>query len=182
MVKTAPLFCTIRKGVPPRTSSETSRDEAETRLSVQSVPGAIAPPEMSDVEALRIEMDRRLYHFQVVELRHNTNKDFRIKRLVVPFANGQMWLPLKLIKTRIVDPGGGRAPEAKVYDAVHELVEDELMLYTGDQGSIPHDDMIDCMADLTDEEVMARFTPPEGGMHGEARGGGSRGRGGLFAR
>ena len=71
---------------------------------------------------------------------------------------------MKLIKTRIVDPGGGRAPEAKVYDAVHELVEDELMLYTGDQSSIPHDDIIDCMADLTDEEVMARFTPPEGGM------------------
>jgi hypothetical protein len=45
---------------------------------------------------------------------------------------------------------------------VHELVEDEMMLYTGDQGSIPHDDMLDCMADLTDEEVMARFTPPEG--------------------
>lgn len=119
---------------------------------------------MSDVEALRMEMDRRLYHFTVIELHHNTNKDFRIKRLVVPFANGQMWLPLKLVKTRIVDPGGGRAPEAKVYDAIHELVEDELMLYTGDQGSIPHDDIIDCMADLTDEEVIARFTPPEGGM------------------
>ena len=54
------------------------------------------------------------------------------------------------------------SPEAKVYDAVHELVEDEMMLYTGDQESIPHDDMLDCMADLTDEEVMARFTPPEG--------------------
>ena len=119
---------------------------------------------MSDVEALRIEMDRRIYHFHVVELRHNTNKDYRIKRLVVPFANGEIWLPLKLIKTRIVDPGGGRVPEAKVYDAVQEMVEDELMMYTGDQGSIPHDDMIDCMADLTDEEVLAEFTPPEGGV------------------
>ena len=38
-----------------------------------------------------------------------------------------------------------------------------MMLYTGDQASIPHDDMIDCMADLTDEEVLRDFTPPEGG-------------------
>lgn len=119
---------------------------------------------MSDVEALRIEMDRRIYHFHVVELRHNTNKDFRIKRLVVPFANAEIWLPLKLIKTRIVDPGGGRVPEAKVYDAIQELVEDELLMYTGDQTSIPHDDIIDCMADLTDEEVLASFTPPDGGV------------------
>lgn len=119
---------------------------------------------MSDVEALRIEMDRRIYHFHVVELRHNTNKDFRIKRLVVPFANAEIWFPLKLIKTRIVDPGGGRVPEAKVYDAIQELVEDELLMYTGDQTSIPHDDIIDCMADLTDEEVLASFTPPDGGV------------------
>ena len=138
---------------------------------------------MSDVEALMIEMDKRIYHFTVVELHHNTNKDFRIKRLVVPFANHEMWLPLKLIKTRIVDVGGGRAPEAKVYDAVHELVEDEMMLYTGDQESIPHDDMLDCMADLTDEEVMARFTPPEGtAVESHEFGTRSNGSKRLFAR
>ena len=125
---------------------------------------------MSDVEALRIEMDRRIYHFHVVELRHNTNKDFRIKRLVVPFANGEIWLPLKLVKTRVVDPGGGRAQEAKVYDAVQGLVEGELMLYTGEQTSLAHDDMIDCMADLTDDEVLAEFTPPDGGAPPPAQG------------
>ncbi len=122
---------------------------------------------MSDVEALRIEMDRRLYHFTVRELRHSTNKDFRIMRLVVPFAKREIVIPLRMVRTRIVDPGGGRAEEAQVYDFVREMVEDELLLYTGDQASIPHDDVIDCMADLTDEEVMHVFTPPEGGMSRE---------------
>ena len=118
---------------------------------------------MSDVEALRIEMNRRLYHFTVRELHHNTNKDFRIMRLVVPFAKREIVLPLRLVRTRIVETGGGRPPEAQIYDVTQELVEDELLLYTGDQASIPHDDMIDCMADLTDEEVLGTFTPPEGG-------------------
>ncbi len=116
---------------------------------------------MSDVEALKMEMDRRLYHFPVTELHHNTNKDFRIQRLVVPFANGEIWLPIKLIKTRVVDPGGGRAPTAQVYDFTKEFVEDELLKYTGVQSSIPHDDMIDCAADQTDPEVERRFTPYE---------------------
>ena len=122
---------------------------------------------MSDVEALLMEMDRRLYHFAVRELRHSTNKDFRIMRLVVPFAKREIVIPLRMVRTRIVDPGGGRAEEAQVYDFTREMVEDELLLYTGDQASIPHDDMIDCMADLTDEEVMHVFTPPEGGMSRE---------------
>ena len=124
---------------------------------------------MSDVEALRIEMDRRLYHFTVRELRHNTNKDFRIIRLVVPLAKREVVLPLRMVRTRIVEPGDGRPPEAQIYDLVQELVEDEMMLYTGDQASIPHDDMIDCMADLTDEEVIRDFTPPEGGAQGGAQ-------------
>jgi len=118
---------------------------------------------MSDVEALHMEMNRRLYHFTVRELRHNTNKDFRIMRLVVPFAKREIVLPLRMVRTRIVEPGDGRPPEAQIYDFVQELVEDELMLYTGDQTSIEHDDIIDCMADLTDEEVLRYFTPPEDG-------------------
>ncbi|MBR6733280.1 MAG: terminase family protein [Kiritimatiellae bacterium] len=140
---------------------------------------------MSDVEALRIEMDRRLYHFTVRELRHNTNKDFRIMRLVVPFAKRDIVLPLRMVRTRIVEPGDGRPPETQVYDLVQEMVEDELMLYTGDQTSILHDDMIDCMADLTDEEVLAQFTPPEGGeTQGEAfrRERGKQAGDGLFGR
>ena len=118
---------------------------------------------MSDVEALEMEMNRRMCHFRVRELRHGTNKDFRIKRLVVPFSNGEIMLPDRLVRTRVEDPGGGRTPDIKVYDFVREMVDDELLVYTGDQKSIPHDDIIDCMADLTDPEVMEEFRPPEGG-------------------
>ena len=69
-----------------------------------------------------------------------------------------------------MEPGDGRPPEAQIYDLVQEMVEEELLLYTGDQTSIPHDDMIDCMADLTDEEVMRDFTPPEAGAPTGAQG------------
>lgn len=123
---------------------------------------------MSDVEALKIEMTRRLYHFSVRELRHNTNKDFRIKRLVVPLSKGEMVFPDRLVKTRLVPSFGGRPPEVKAYDPIHELIEDELVPYTGTQDSIPHDDGLDCMADLTDEEVMRVFTPPAGLGRGDA--------------
>ena len=58
-----------------------------------------------------------------------------------------------------------------------------MMLYTGDQSSIPHDDMIDCMADLTDEEVLRDFTPPEGGAPiRDDRGSRREASGRLFAR
>lgn len=122
---------------------------------------------MSDVEALQMEMDRRLYHFDVKELRHTTNKDFRIQRLVVPMSRGEIVLPLKLIKTR-VEVAGAEGETVRTYDAVKEFVEDELLLYTGDQTSLAHDDIIDCAADLMDEEVLARFLPPDGGVSREA--------------
>lgn len=109
---------------------------------------------MSDVESLRMEMDRRMDRFQVRELHHNQNKDFRIRRLVVPMSKGELVLPLRLIRQRV-----NRDGSVESYDLVKELVEDEMVPYTG-QDSTPHDDLVDCLADIMDDVVLKEFTPP----------------------
>ena len=114
---------------------------------------------MSDVEALRMEMDRRMERFPVRELRHTTAKDFRIRRLVVPFSQGNVVFPTRLLKARTFSDGS-----VETYDLVKELVEDEYLTYSGAE-SIEHDDMIDCLADICDEEVLREFTAPTGGMN-----------------
>ncbi len=116
---------------------------------------------MSDVEALRLEMRRRMYRFAVRELRHAANKDFRIRRLVVPLANGDVEFPRHVYRQRREGGYNGAPLAVRAYDAVREFVEDEYLRYTGVQGSIPHDDMLDCLADLTDPEVLDAFTPPD---------------------
>ena len=112
---------------------------------------------MSDVESLRIQMDRDMNHFNVRELSHTTNKDFRIRKLVVPFDNGEIILPPRLLKHRELRDG-----TVESYDAVEEFREQEFLPYCG-KDSTPHDDMIDCLADILDPEVMELFTPPKGG-------------------
>lgn len=112
---------------------------------------------MSDVESLRIQMDRDMDHFPVRELSHTTNKDFRIRKLVVPFDNGEVMLPPRLLKHRELADG-----TVESYDAVEEFREQEYLPYCG-KDSTPHDDMVDCLADILDPEVMELFTPPRGG-------------------
>lgn len=117
---------------------------------------------MSDVESLRMYMARELYHFRVRELNHNQNKDFRIKRLTVPFANSMLVMPSSLVKTRF-EYVEGEPPKPVTYDLVQEL-RAEYDGYTGNCEDLPHDDAIDCLADIEDDEVKRSFTPPNGGQ------------------
>ena len=129
---------------------------------------------MSDVESLRMEMDHRMYHFVVRELKHTTNKDVRIRKLVVPFSNGKIYAPLRMIKTRYRSDGS-----AEVYDAAKELYDDEYLPYTGAE-STPHDDMIDCLADIMDDVVLRDFEVPHDHRFDPANRPANRPR--LFAR
>ena len=114
---------------------------------------------MSDVESLKIEMDRRMFHFRVTELHHNTNKDFRIRKLVVPYANGDIFAPTRMMRTRTRRDG-----TVETYDLIAEFKEGEYLPYTGAE-STPHDDIIDCLADICDEEVTKSFRPPDNDAH-----------------
>lgn len=124
---------------------------------------------MSDVEALRLAMRERMYRFTVRELHHTTNKDFRIKRLVVPFSNGDFEFPRHVHRQRQEGGFNGIPLAVKSYDAVQEFVDDEYLRYTGVQSSIPHDDMLDCLSDVMDPEVLDAFTPPDDPSAGAGR-------------
>jgi len=120
---------------------------------------------MSDVESVRMAQNSRMYHFSITELHHTTNKDFRMKKLVVPFSNSQIWLPFmgSIVRQRTEGGYNGTMETVRPYDPVLEFVEDEYKKYTGVQDSIPHDDMLDTLADLWDDEVLKVFRPPDGG-------------------
>lgn len=109
---------------------------------------------MSDVEALRMAMDREMFHMNVTELNHNTNKDYRIRKLVVPFSQGLIYLPPEMKRVRSRADGVTEA-----YDLINEFIEDEFLPYSGPE-STKHDDMIDCLADIMDDAVLKDFTPP----------------------
>ena len=113
---------------------------------------------MSDVEALKMAMDAEMFHMRVKELNHNTNKDYRIRKLVVPFCNGQIHMPPEMKLTR-KNSGG----QYEIYDMVNEFIETEYKVYSGPE-STPHDDMLDCLADIMDDEVLKEFLPPQDHM------------------
>lgn len=120
---------------------------------------------MSDVESLRMWQSREMYHFCVRELHHNTNKDFRIKKLAVPFSAGEIRFPTAIVRTRMERVAPGQPDRPVAYDFVAEF-RDEFDKYTGNCEDLEHDDIIDCLADICDDEVIKSFTPPEGGQTG----------------
>ena len=123
---------------------------------------------MSDVEALRMSMTHEMYHFTVRELHHNTNKDFRIKKLAVPFSQGRIWTPSQIVRTRLERGGAGEPDKPVVYDFIADF-NAEYEAYTGFCEDLEHDDIIDCLADIMDDEVLKSFKPPE--EREEGRGG-----------
>ena len=125
---------------------------------------------MSDVEALRMHMTHEMYHFTVRELKHAANKDFRIKRLAVPFAKGEIVTPSKIVRTRMERGGEGEPDKPVVYDFIADF-NAEYDAYTGFCEDLEHDDIIDCLADIMDDEVLKGFKPPEEG--GRSHGGSS---------
>jgi len=130
---------------------------------------------MSDVESLRIFQTNEMYHFTVRELHHNTNKDFRIKRLAVPFADAKIICPASIVRTRFEQGETGMPDNAVVYDFVAEF-KDEFDRYTGNCEDLEHDDIIDCLADICDDEVLKSFKPPESMSHPTAYGISSEGQ------
>ena len=124
---------------------------------------------MSDVEALRMHMTHEMYHFTVRELKHAANKDFRIKRLAVPFAKGEIITPSKIVRTRMERGGEGEPDRPVVYDFIADF-NAEYEAYTGFCDDLEHDDIIDCLADIMDDEVLKGFLPPEEGGRDQGSG------------
>lgn len=109
---------------------------------------------MSDVEHVRGEMNRELFHFPITALHHNAPKDDRIRRLVPVFEQGRIVIPGRMMRMRV----DGQAVN------LTQAFLDQYQKYP----IVKHDDFIDCLASIKDPEIEQVMQPPKalGGLGG----------------
>jgi predicted phage terminase large subunit-like protein len=101
----------------------------------------------TDIEFIQEIQDKENYRFQITPLGGNMSKVDRIKRLQPLFESKRVYMPEKLIR---VDYQG------RNYDLVQEFVNQEYLQFP----YMTHDDMLDCMARITDGDLKAFFPSP----------------------
>lgn len=106
----------------------------------------------SDIQAIKKEQERRNFRFNLFPLPvRGVKKKERILRLQPTFAAGDIFLPHRIIQ---VDH------EGKSVDMLKEFIEQEYIPYP----SVAHDDAIDCLSQMEDEEVIKRWPVPVSGI------------------
>jgi predicted phage terminase large subunit-like protein len=95
---------------------------------------------MADIEHVKDRMERENYRFPIEELGGPMPKPDRIKRLIPLFEQGRVWLPHSLHKTDY---------EGLVRELVGVFIEEEYKAFPVGL----HDDMLDALARLCDEEL-----------------------------
>lgn len=101
----------------------------------------------ADIEYFQEKMEQENYRFRIIPVGGTMPKPDRIQRLVPWFENGDFFLPEFIRK---------RNWEGEMYDLVKVLVEDELLAFP----FCEHDDGIDCLARLCDNEVQLPIPEP----------------------
>lgn len=123
------------------------RSEAVFRLHRKWSPLAVGYEEyglQADVEHIEDQMERENYRFPIIRLGGSLGKEDRIRRLIPLFEQGRIWMPIT-------------APYTDHEGIIRELVQvfrDEE--YTTFPVSA-HDDMLDCLARVTDTDLKAVF-------------------------
>ena len=102
---------------------------------------------MCDVSHVRLEMNRELFHFPITELHHSMPKADRIRRLVPEFEQGRVVTPSRMLRMR----ADGTAVD------LAQVFLDQYRNYP----VVRHDDFIDCLADICDEEVAQTVRAPK---------------------
>lgn len=106
----------------------------------------------ADIEAIRIEQERRQYRFKITEVGGGVKKEDRIRRLVPWFENGRIFLPVAL-------PYTGKDGVTR---DLRKDFEDELTAFPVAR----HDDMMDSLARLDEPALRLPFPdiapPPRG--------------------
>ena len=98
----------------------------------------------ADIEHIRAEQERCNYRFAVTELGGAMPKNDRIRRLIPIFEQTRFYLPSRLL---FVDS------ESRSRDFVQEFVNEEYLSFPVSV----HDDMMDCIARITDQALCASF-------------------------
>lgn len=104
----------------------------------------------ADIEHIRHVQEAERYRFAISELGGRLAKNDRIRRLVPLFEQGKIFLPPSLM---FIDA------EGRQRDLVREFTDEEYLAFP----TAAHDDMLDCLARISDPELGARFPAPSRG-------------------
>ena len=127
--------------------SLTQRADLLFRLHRQYKPLAVGYEKYSmqaDVEHMRDRMEREQYRFPIIELGGQLKKEDRIRRLIPLFEGGRVWFPQQLSYTQ---------HNGLLCELVRDFIEDEMAPFPVGR----HDDMLDCLARIVDQDLNATF-------------------------
>lgn len=98
----------------------------------------------TDVDYIKREQQLQNYRFNIVELGGSMGKNDRIRRLVPDLANGKWYWPRSIYKT--------------LYDGTMCDIVEQTLLEEYDPFPVPiHDDTLDCMSRIYDEDLTTRW-------------------------
>ena len=98
----------------------------------------------SDIEHIKYVQEIEGYRFNIIEMSGQMPKNDRIRRLIPIFEQGRFYFPQKMLFTGY---------DGKVHDFVSEFINDEFVTFPISK----HDDMCDCLARITDDDLNAVF-------------------------
>jgi predicted phage terminase large subunit-like protein len=98
----------------------------------------------SDIEHINEKMDSENYRFNITPVGGGQGKNDRIRKLIPLFEEGRFWIPGRVLF---------RTYDGKQGDLVSQFLEDE---YDSFPVSV-HDDILDCMARIKDEDLSVDF-------------------------
>ncbi len=114
----------------------------------------------SDVEHVKLEQERIGWHFPITGIEQSVGKSDRIGWLVPLFEGGRIWFPNRILQRTVL---------GETYDFTHDFQHDEFASYP----VCKHDDMLDCLANISHPIVRAnaRFpvVPREEGQNDKQR-------------
>ena len=108
---------------------------------------------MSDVAHIKyVQNNTENYRFPIIAVSRGArdNKKMRILNLQAPFSQRRIWLPQF---GEIMRPGS----DGRMHDVIKDFIDDEYLVYP----NAKHDDMLDPLADILDEQVARQLAWPE---------------------
>lgn len=102
----------------------------------------------ADIEHIEDVQRRENYRFTITALGGSMPKQDRIKRLVPLFESGRIFLPETLIKSDA---------EGRPVDLVQAFIREEYLAFPVSK----HDDLLDCLSRLADEDILRRARQPQ---------------------
>jgi len=98
----------------------------------------------SDLHYLRKAMDEQTYRFRVVELGGIRSKTERIRRMIPVLENNLLYIPKVL---------NYKTSSGVNMDLIHDFLNNELLVFPHPK----HDDVLDAMSRIMDEDLRAMF-------------------------